>query len=236
MLMHRPFLTTILVIASVAQSARTASAHPSSGNVVDQQGQVFFQDIRGGAIWKIDVEGKLTKYYDRLGGHWMALDDNGTFSRADLKLVKRITPLGAKPTLLVADGGAPIVVNPDGHLYYGHALLNGGNVAVGLTRISPDGKQTLFSPVLTKTLERMDAGVFGLAAGPNGSVSVSTWDAILKVNQDGAVTTVVHPVVVKDCDEDRADHQPSNRLPYLRGLAVDAGGRSMRPPQAAIAS
>jgi hypothetical protein len=31
-------------------------------------------------------------------------------------------------------------------------------------------------------------------------------------------------VVVNDCDEDRADHKPSNRLPYLRGLAVDAQG------------
>ena len=70
----------------------------------------------------------------------------------------------------------------------------------------------------------MDDGVFGLATGPNGSVYVSTWDAVLKVNKDGTVTTVVHPVVVKDCDEDPADHKPSNRLPYLRGLAVDARG------------
>jgi hypothetical protein len=46
----------------------------------------------------------------------------------------------------------------------------------------------------------------------------------LKVNKDGAVTTVVRPVVVNDCDEDHADHKPSNRLPYLRGLAVDDRG------------
>jgi hypothetical protein len=47
-------------------------AHPSSGIVVDQQGQVYFQDIVGGAIWKIDAQGKLTKFQDGLGGHWMA--------------------------------------------------------------------------------------------------------------------------------------------------------------------
>jgi len=224
MLINRSISTTILVIASFALPARTVSAHPSSGIVVDQQGQVFFQDIRGGAIWKIDAQGKLTKYHDKLGGHWMALDEQGSFSRADLKLVERITPFGAKPALLIAGGGAPIVVNPDGNLYYGHALLDGGRVAVGLTRVSPDGKQALFSPDLTKTLEKTDDGVFGLATGPNGSVYVSTWDAVLKVNQDGTLTTVVHPVVVKDCDEDPADHKPSNRLPYLRGLAVDARG------------
>jgi sugar lactone lactonase YvrE len=224
MLMNRPIPITILVIASFGLAARTALAHPSSGIVVDQQGQVFFQDTLGGAIWKIDAQGKLTKYYDKMGGHWMALDSKGIFSRADLKLVERITPFGEKPTLIVADGGAPIVVNPDGNLYYGHVLLGGGKVAVGLTRISPGGEQTLFSPDLKRTLEKMDDGVLGLASGPNDSVYVSAWTAILRVNKDGTVTTVVHPVVVKDCDEDPADHKPSNRLPHLRGLAVDARG------------
>ena len=70
--------------------------------------------------------------------------------------------------------------------------LDGGKVSVGLTRISPDGQQTPFSRDLKKTLERTDDGVFGLATGPNGSVYVSTWDAVLRVNHDGTVTTVVH--------------------------------------------
>jgi sugar lactone lactonase YvrE len=224
MLMNRPVLATFLVVASLALPARTASAHPSSGIVVDQEGQVFFQDILGGAIWMIDAQGKVTKYCDKLGGHWMALDASGILSRADVKLVKRITPTGAKPTLLVADGGAPIVVDPDGNLFYGHTLLGGGKISVGLARISPDGLQTPFSPDLKKTLEKTDDGVFGLATGTNGSVYVSTWNAALKVNHDGTVTTIVHPVVVNDCDEDRADHKATNRMPYLRGLAVDARG------------
>jgi sugar lactone lactonase YvrE len=67
-------------------------------------------------------------------------------------------------------------------------------------------------------------GVFGLAAGPNGSVYASSWDAIFKVSSNGTVATVVHPVIVKDCDEDRADHKPTNRLLYLRGIAVDETG------------
>ena len=40
--------------------AVSARAHPSSGIVVDQKGQVFFQDIVGGVIWKIDERGKLS--------------------------------------------------------------------------------------------------------------------------------------------------------------------------------
>jgi hypothetical protein len=67
-------------------------------------------------------------------------------------------------------------------------------------------------------------GVRFLASGPNDSVYIATWDAVLKVNKNGAVSTVVHPVVVKDCDEDPADHKPSNRMPFLRCLAVDGRG------------
>jgi hypothetical protein len=116
--MNRPTPTTILVITSFALAARTASAHSSSGIVVDQQGQVFFQDILGRAIWKIDAQGKLTKYHDKLGGHWMALDAQGSFSRAKIPHFERITPDGEKPALVVADGGSPIAVSRDGHLYY----------------------------------------------------------------------------------------------------------------------
>src|SRR5262245_51599309 len=101
--------------------ATLASAHPGSGIVIDQQGQLFFQDSGGRAIWKIDVKGRLTKYFDKMGGHWMALDPVGSFARGDLKLFEscqRITPSGVKPTLIVADGGCPFVVNRDGNLYY----------------------------------------------------------------------------------------------------------------------
>jgi hypothetical protein len=102
-------LTALLMIVSYCAFFTTnVSAHPGSGIVVDPQGQVFFQDSVGRAIWKIDAQGKLTKFYDKLGGHWMALDTEGSFARADLKLVARITPAGVKPALIVADGGAPI--------------------------------------------------------------------------------------------------------------------------------
>ena len=125
---------------------------------------------------------------------------------------------------MVADGGAPIVINPDGNLYYGLDLRERGKVSVGLTRISADGKQMHFSPDLKRTLERMGDSVNGLATGPDGSILVSTWNAILKVTKEGAVTSIANPVVVEVCDEDPADHDPSNHSPHLRGLAADERG------------
>src|SRR5262245_10917847 len=88
----------ILATAAVcATLPAAASAHPGSGIVVDGQGQVFFQDIVGRTSWKIEEQGKLTKFSDKVGGHWMALDAEGSFARADLKLVERVTPASVKP-------------------------------------------------------------------------------------------------------------------------------------------
>lgn len=200
----------------------TTLAHPGSGIVVDNEGKVFFQD--GRAVWMIDTGGRLTKYSDKLGGHWMTLDANGSFARADVKVVERITTPGVKPALLVADGGAPVAVGGDGNLYYALRLLEDGGVETGITRISPDGKQqSRFVPDLEKDLIEKH-GITGLAAGPDGSLYVACPSAVLKLKIDGTVTTLAHPIVLKDCDVDYPDHNPSMPLPALRVLAVDEHG------------
>jgi len=206
-----------LIVALSALFAAGAFAHPGSGIVIDEKGRVFFQG--GRTVWMIDASGRLTKYSDKLGGHWMALDPEGSFARAELMLVERITPSGVKPALLVADGGAPVAVGRDGNLYYALRLLDGAGVAVGITRISPDGKRARFAPDLEKAVEKQ--GITGLATGPDGSLYVACPSAILKVKMNGTFTTIVSPVVVKDCDEELPDNNPS---PYLRGLAVDSRG------------
>ena len=214
---------TILAVAFLALSAREVSAHPGSGIVVDEKGQVFFQDSVGRVIWKIDAQGKLTKGIPGKGGHWMCLDTEGSFSRADLKLFERITPVGVKPALVFADGGSPLAVCRDGNLYYSSHISPDSDMAPGgqrLTRMSPDGGRTPFAPALEKTLAKFDEGVTGLAAGPDGSLYVASPSAVLKVKMDGAVMTLVHPVVVTDCDENPAEV----RRPYLRGLDVTPDG------------
>ena len=207
-----------------AMFAGGVCAHPSSGIVVDQKGQVFFQDIVGGVIWKIDERGKLSKYADVKGGHWLALDAEGKFSAATPKYYQRITPDGVKPALIHADGGAPLVVNSDGNLYYASGEKDDKPGGLALTRATPGGKRTSFSPELTKALHQIDDGITGLAGGPDGSLYIACWTAVFKVKMDGTVKTVAHPIKVQECDEDKADHKAASRLLYLRGLAVGSDG------------
>ena len=206
--MARSLIIGILAVLVVsALFAGGALAHPASGIVVNAKGDVFFIHSRRG-VCKIDTEGKLTYIHKNTGGHFMALDAEGRFaSTADNRLFMKIKPSGVKPFLLFASGGAPFVVNRDGNLYYGSGFPGGADTAPGgltLTRMSPDGKLTLFTPGLKEVLEKLNEAVTGLAAGPDGTLFVACPNAILKVKTDGSVTTFVNPVVVKDFEDDLA--------------------------------
>jgi len=217
--------TTCVFIAATALvglAGTSAWAHPASGIVVDLRGQVFFTGIGSSAvqgIWKIDIEGRLTRVH-KTGAHWLALDAGDRFARSDLDgwLKKRLTPWldryqppGGKPALIQADG-CPIVVHDDGNLYFAHRNLE-------ITRLAPDGALTKIGPNLAETTEKL-GGIKGLAAGPKGSLYVACPNSLLKVDREGNLTTVVHPVVVKD----GKGALTSAAEPQLRGLSVDANG------------
>jgi sugar lactone lactonase YvrE len=216
----------LVLLACLPLSINIAPAHPASGIVVDPQGQVFF--IYGGhGVFKIDQQGKMSCVHRSRGGHWMCLDSAGVFSRTQPRFFERITPDGAKPAIIFADGGAPPMVNADGYLYYGANPEEGGGMPPGgltVCRMSTDGKLTEFAPRLRTILAESRQGVMGLAEGPGGTIYVDSLSGIYKVKPDGTVTTFVSSVVVADCDADPADHNPDMALPCLRGLAVTAQG------------
>jgi hypothetical protein len=228
--MRRSLVIGILAVLDVCGLfSAGAFAHPASGIVVNEKGEVFFIHSRRG-VCKIDTDGKLTFIHKDTGGHFMALDKEGRFaSTADNRLFVKIRHFGAKPFLLFASGGAPFVVNRDGNLYYGSGYPGGADTAPAghtLTRMSPDGKLTLFAPGLKTTLETLGEAVTGLAAGPDGTLFVACPNAILKVKTDGTVTTLVNPVVLKECQDDLAKDSRTRffHSPYLRGLDVTGNG------------
>src|SRR5262249_39079264 len=146
------FAPTAALLLACPFFTALASAHPSAGIVVDQKGQVFFADnggtVNAGALWKIDPEGKLTRFH-KGGWHWLALDAKGSYAQEDLKkwFDKRITmnfgrvPLPDSQAALLQADGAPFVVDRDGHLCWAK-----GNIEIA--RLSPDGKVTLVAPEL----------------------------------------------------------------------------------------
>jgi hypothetical protein len=220
-------LTAFVLCALYATPVR---AHPGSGIVVDSQGRVFFvetgnPDVRfPGFIWEVDAQGQLTPVH-RTGGHWLALDANGSFASADLAawfrerrtpMLQRVMPSDSGPAMVQTDG-CPIVINRDGNLY-GNLYYASRNLEI--TRLSPQGKLTLLVPDLGETSRRL-GGIKGLASGPDGSLYVAYPKAIQKITMGGMVTTLADPVVLSDCDNDVPAGETE---PFLRGLAVDPRG------------
>jgi hypothetical protein len=150
----------------------------------------------------------------------------------------RITPDGAMPSLIFARVGVPVVVAAKGDLYYGgngsqEDLSSPG--AMTVVRLSPRSRQDVFSPALQIIIGRVTGRHHRIGLGPDGSIYVAIWNGIAKVKGDGPIAKIEHPVVVKDCDSDPADHNPANASsPFLRGLAVDSRGNVYVQQRAAI--
>src|SRR5262245_56377524 len=220
--MSCPWPTRLAVAWLFGLAIMTAAlAHPGSGIVVDGAGNVYFTHI-GRGVGKIDPQGKLSYVGNTHGGHWMCLDTEGSFSRTQPKHFERITPDGAKPALIYADGGSPIAVLRDGNLYYAsndERMTPGG---LQITRQSPAGELSIFPPGGKNTTEKL--GITGLAPGPDGSLYIAQPNAVLKLKMDGTFTTIAEAIDLKDCDVDYPDNNPNAHLPYLRGLAVEEDG------------
>ena len=223
--MKKFLLAKLFVAVQLCMSIHCAFGHPGTGIVVDKNGNVYFI-YSGVGVGKISPDGKLSWIQHEKDGHWLCLDEQGFFSQAKPKYFDRITPNGVKPTILFAGGGSPILVNRDGYFYYcggEHGDLNPGGKS--LVKESVSQQQTLFPPALEDSLDKLNDGITGLATAPDGSIYLACWNSLLKVAMDGKITILLHPVPVKDCDEDPADHREANRgIPLLRGIDVDSSG------------
>ena len=120
-------------------------AHPGSGLVIDQSGNLYFTYTGVGVI-KITPGGKISIIYRAAkGGHWLCLDEKGLFASTKPIYFERITPAGEIPAILYANGGSPILINPDGNFYY--CGSPDGDLQPGaktLVRETPQHEQTLF--------------------------------------------------------------------------------------------
>jgi streptogramin lyase len=189
-------------------------AHPGSGIVVDQLGNVFFTDT-GKGVWRIDRQGKLT-YMPASKFHWMAMDTAGYFAASEKSFgeyFERVTGQNSKPTLVMCSD-FPIVVNKDGNIYY----ANTRHKEAKIIRRTPTGKES------TLASDKVFEFVNGITAAPDGSIYVtesSTPDAntIRKITMDGKMS-IIATFVGKMHKDLPLETVPS----YCRGLIVDSAG------------
>jgi hypothetical protein len=212
------------LIALVMLSA-PAFAHPGSGIVVDGQGDVYFMDT-GHGVWKIGQDGKWASH-TRASGHYLTIDRNGKFVQKHFAALEKgdVAVPGASPNLLVGTS-YPITVGSDGAFYYPNVLSKG---RVRIMRMAPGEDATQFAvlPVakeVTSEGKEIEAEwVWGLAAGPNGSLYYTEKMAVRRIAPDGTVSTIAENVTVPDCELPPAVESP-RVCPGLYGLDIATDG------------
>jgi hypothetical protein len=197
-----------------------ADAHPGSSIVVDPSGLVYFVDT-GGGVWKLDLQGRLTLVHT-LAYHWMALDAKGHFAGSGLGdfdggSFECVTPAGAATTVIVSSD-YPITIGQDGALYYVPYSADDPRQVV---RRTPAGQRSVFATLPANAGPKPMMWVNGIAAGADGFLYIADNDTVWRVDRNGAVTLFRGAVKAPDCPDPLPD---TPGLPYLRGLAVHAGG------------
>jgi len=190
------------------------SAHPGSGIVVDEYGQVYFTDT-GKGVWKIDTQGKST-FIPASAFHWLTMDANGYFTESPQSFgnyFERVTPKSARPTLIQCSD-FPVVVNKDGNLYYTDTRPN----STKIIRRTPDGQESVVA------INKLLGFINGIAASRDGSLYITeasnpTANTIQKIRLDRSVSILAN-FVGRGGKNLPLKTEPS----YCRGLAVDSTG------------
>lgn len=197
----------------------SAIAHPSSGIVVDKDGQVFFTDT-GNGVWKIDKQGNLISLPSSRF-HWLALDESGSFANSQKNFgewFERVTPEGSKPSLIISSD-FPLAISRDGVLYYADTRPRRPRIV----RRTADGRETVVAE------DDSFKGIGGIVVGPDGAVYITNEvrrnvNVVRKIARDGKISQVVSAETVAS-GADRAVSPPLEaESNYCRGLYVDSDG------------
>ncbi len=215
MQMRSLFLTRVFISLILCISiGNKVTAHPGSGIVVDEDGQVYFTDT-GKGLWKIDKQGKLTNL-PASRFHWMAIDEDGNFAESQKSFggyFERVTMKSGKPTLIMCSD-FPFTVNPDGNIYYADTRPRSAKII----RRTPAGKESAL--ISDKIFEFIS----GICSGPDGSLYITEAsnagaNTIRKITLSGEISILATFIGKANSDF------PSGTTPsYCRGLAVDSTG------------
>ncbi len=208
--MPKRLLSFAFICFFVHVAVRPVMAHPGGSIVVDAKGQVYFVDT-GHGVWMVDAAGTLVD----LGGpafHWMTLDSESRFSGLRVQG-------GSYEFVTKAIDGGVLILSSD----YPVALRDGFVHFAPYARQPPLRVMRLTREGRTEAAAVIDTRAQwfnGFASGRDGLYFTED-AAVKKLASDGSVSVVADKVMPADCP---TRWLPEMSAPYLRGLAVGAGG------------
>ncbi len=204
----------LLLIATCLLSA-SINAHPGAGIAVDRLGQIYFLDT-GSGLWKIDTRGGLTHLSGTLF-HWLAIDDDNRFANTQFPTGgdAEILKIGAGPTVLISSD-YPVAIGRDGNFYY----PSGRPGDLRMMKMTPSGTTSVFVRLPATVKGEPLPHIGGVVTGPDGSLYYTEDSAIKRITPQGRIGTAV----TISASARPPSIPATEQHPYLRGIAVDAGG------------
>lgn len=210
-------LVVLLIMTIVGAGA--LQAHPGASIAVSKDGVVYIVDT-GAGVFSIEPSGRVVRR-EGPAFHWFAFDPDSRFRKTPWPSMPgaEFRSAGVNPTVVLSSD-FPVTIGSDGKFYYPDGA-NGQSIRI--VAIEPSGARSVRA-----TLPPIRRGgqtitwLNGLAPGSDGSLYYTEDRAIRKINTRGQVSPVVVDVVVADCMAVPGVEPEVG--PYLRGLAVAAGG------------
>ncbi|HKS28753.1 MAG TPA: hypothetical protein VJS44_13090 [Pyrinomonadaceae bacterium] len=236
--MRRALFIILLALVPLLFPAAEALAHPSWGIAVDNQGQVYFSDLK--TVWKIDARGAVTVF--RAEGdrhtHELNVDEAGNVYGADnsyepttkrfFSAIWKMTPAGSFSYLLPLTDDPPegisIWRDRDGNSY--HAANYPGQELLVLKR-SPDGQLSVLagnSDAARQYKQGVPYGTGGMAFGPDGALYFTHGANVSKVAPGGALSQLARNLTIEKASGSGSGGRGGPT--QLFGIAVDAQGNA----------
>ena len=181
-----------------------AIAHPGWGIVVDKKGNVLFGDVNRDIVWKIDPQGRVTKFVVAKHSHILKLDDSGILYGQHIEYVSQDKSWLFRYWRATPDGKVADIDDQEAHRIFdlrdrsGNAYMLDSDAHRRIARIFKVSAQG--DTALLAGGEWGDEDGMGRAArfrtigsamwGRDGSLIVASGGIVRRVLSDGSVTTL----------------------------------------------